>query len=53
VQAVLTHQLQVLGMSALLTTTMPGMQDVIQELKKQGLRDMVKVIIGGGPVSRK
>ena len=53
VQAVREHQPQVLGMSALLTTTMLGMEDVIKELKKQGLRDKVKVIIGGGPVSRK
>jgi len=30
-----------------------GMEDVIKELKKQGLRDKVKVIIGGGPVSKK
>ncbi|TRZ53548.1 cobalamin-binding protein [bacterium] len=53
VQAVREHQPQVLGLSALLTTTMLGMGDVINELKKQGLRDKVKVIIGGGPVSRK
>jgi 5-methyltetrahydrofolate--homocysteine methyltransferase len=52
-QAVREHQPQVLGMSALLTTTMLGMEDVIKELKKQGLRDKVKVIIGGGPVSKK
>jgi 5-methyltetrahydrofolate--homocysteine methyltransferase len=53
VQAVKEHQPQVLGLSALLTTTMLGMEDVIQELKKQGLRDRVKVLIGGGPVSKK
>jgi 5-methyltetrahydrofolate--homocysteine methyltransferase len=53
VLAVREHQPQVLGLSALLTTTMLGMEDVIKELKKQGLRDKVKVIIGGGPVSRK
>jgi 5-methyltetrahydrofolate--homocysteine methyltransferase len=53
IQAVREHQPQVLGMSALLTTTMLGMEDVIKELKKQGLRDKVKVIIGGGPVSKK
>ena len=53
VQAVREHQPQVLGMSALLTTTMLGMGDVLEELKKQGLRDKVKVIIGGGPVSKK
>jgi 5-methyltetrahydrofolate--homocysteine methyltransferase len=53
VQAVRDHQPQVLGMSALLTTTMLGMEDVIKELKKQDLRDKVKVVIGGGPVSKK
>jgi 5-methyltetrahydrofolate--homocysteine methyltransferase len=39
-------------MSGLLTTTMLGMEDVIEELKRQGLRDKVKVIIGGAPVSK-
>jgi 5-methyltetrahydrofolate--homocysteine methyltransferase len=53
IQAVREHQPQVLGLSALLTTTMLGMEDVIKELKEQGLRDKVKVIIGGGPVSKK
>jgi 5-methyltetrahydrofolate--homocysteine methyltransferase len=53
VQAVRDHQPQVLGMSALLTTTMLGMEDVLTELKHQGLRDQVKVLIGGGPVSKK
>jgi 5-methyltetrahydrofolate--homocysteine methyltransferase len=53
VQAVKDHQPQVLGLSALLTTTMLGMEDVIKELKNQGLRDKVKVLIGGGPVSKK
>jgi 5-methyltetrahydrofolate--homocysteine methyltransferase len=53
VQAVRQHQPQVLGMSALLTTTMLGMEEVIHELKVQGLRDKVKVVIGGGPVSKK
>jgi 5-methyltetrahydrofolate--homocysteine methyltransferase len=53
VQAVREHLPQVVGMSALLTTTMLGMEDVIKELKKQGLRDKVKVLIGGGPVSKK
>jgi 5-methyltetrahydrofolate--homocysteine methyltransferase len=53
VQAVRENEPHVLGMSALLTTTMLGMEDVIKELKNQGLRDKVKVIIGGGPVSKK
>lgn len=52
-QAVRDHQPQVLGMSGLLTTTMLGMGDVVEELKRQALRDQVKVIIGGSPVSEK
>jgi 5-methyltetrahydrofolate--homocysteine methyltransferase len=42
---------QVLGMSALLTTTAPEAGIVIQELKKKGLRNNVKVIVGGTAVS--
>jgi corrinoid protein of di/trimethylamine methyltransferase len=42
----------ILGLSALLTTTMPEMQKVIAELKNQGLRDKVKVLVGGAPVDR-
>ena len=53
VQSVRENKPQVLGMSALLTTTMLGMEDVIKELKNQGLKDKVKVVIGGGPVSKK
>ena len=40
------------GMSALLTTTMIYMQEIIQGLKDAGLRDNVKVIIGGAPVTQ-
>jgi 5-methyltetrahydrofolate--homocysteine methyltransferase len=42
---------QVIGMSALLTTTMPGMKKVVDLLKEKGLRGRVKVIIGGAPVT--
>lgn len=41
----------VVAMSALLPTTMPYMQRVIQELETRGLRDKVKVIVGGAPVT--
>jgi len=41
----------VLGLSALLTTTMVGMRDVIGCLKESGCRERVKVIIGGAPVT--
>src|SRR5512136_2781274 len=53
VEAVKTHQPQLVGCSALLTTTMPKMKDVIEALKEAGLRDSVKVMIGGAPVTDK
>lgn len=40
-----------LGLSALLTTTMPEMERVIQELGTKGFRDKLKVMVGGAPVS--
>jgi 5-methyltetrahydrofolate--homocysteine methyltransferase len=42
---------QVLGMSALLTTTMNNMQGTLQALEAAGLRGQVKVVIGGAPVT--
>lgn len=51
VQAVKDHSPQVVGMSALLTTTMPVMKGVIDALEKENLRGGVKVLIGGAPVS--
>ncbi len=51
VAAVKEYQPQVIGLSALLTTTMLVMKDVIELLKEEGLRDRVKVIIGGAPIS--
>ena len=41
---------QVLGLSALLTTTMPEMENVINMLRDRGIREKVKVMIGGAPV---
>jgi 5-methyltetrahydrofolate--homocysteine methyltransferase len=43
-------QPQVLGLSALLTTTMPEMENVVHMLQTGGLRENVKVMIGGAPV---
>ena len=43
----------IVGLSALLTTTMPEMQNVIRELEGRGLREKVKVIVGGAPVDAK
>jgi len=42
---------EVLGLSALLTTTMPEMQKIINALNAKGVRDQVKIMIGGAPVS--
>lgn len=52
VKAVKEQQVQIIGMSALLTTTMLNMKDTIEALKKAGIRDQVKIIIGGAPVTR-
>lgn len=51
VEAVKEHQPDILGISALLTTTMPQMKIVIEELEKANLREKVKVIVGGAPVT--
>jgi len=51
VKAVQEHQPDLLGMSALLTTTMPSMEKTILALKEAGLRDRVLVMIGGAPVT--
>jgi len=40
-----------LGLSALLTTTMPEMENVLQELGAKGFRDTLKIMVGGAPVS--
>jgi 5-methyltetrahydrofolate--homocysteine methyltransferase len=40
-----------IGLSALLTTTMPSMETTVKALTEAGLRDQVKVIIGGAPVT--
>jgi len=51
IQAVKEHKPDILGMSALLTTTMTNMGKVIDLLKEGGLRERVKVIVGGAPVN--
>jgi methylmalonyl-CoA mutase cobalamin-binding domain/chain len=45
------HQPDILGMSALLTTTMPYMKVVIDALKERGLRDKYIVLVGGAPLN--
>jgi len=53
VQAVKEHSADVLAMSALLTTTMLGMRDILEAIEEAGLRDQLKVIVGGAPVSQR
>ena len=51
VNAVRENKAQIVCLSALLTTTMNYMQEVIEALKQSGIRNQVKVMIGGAPVS--
>lgn len=53
VEAVRNHQPQVVGMSALLTTTMLEMKNTIQAIERAGLRNHVKTIVGGAPVTER
>ena len=50
-EALVEHRPDILGMSALLTTTMPYMQVVIDTLKERGLRDDFTVLVGGAPLN--
>jgi 5-methyltetrahydrofolate--homocysteine methyltransferase len=43
----------IIAMSALLTTTMPAMRSTIEALKQAGVRDKVKVLVGGAPITQK
>jgi len=52
VEAVREHKPEILGLSALLTITMPVMGEVIEGLKAAGIRNRVKVIVGGTPVTK-
>ncbi|MDO9086157.1 MAG: corrinoid protein [Anaerolineaceae bacterium] len=52
IQAVKENGAQIIAMSALLTTTMPNMKNTIEALKEAGIRDQVKVMIGGAPVTQ-
>ena len=52
VSEILERKPQLVALSALLTTTMPFMKSTIEELKKSGVREQVKVMIGGAPVTQ-
>lgn len=49
--AIHEHRAHILGMSALLTTTMPYMATVVQRLEEAGLRSSIKVLVGGAPLN--
>jgi len=51
IEAVKEHNPDILGMSALLSTTLPAQKEVIEVLKENNLREKVKVIVGGAPVT--
>lgn len=51
IDAIKEHDADILGMSALLTTTMPYMRVVINALKEQGMRDDIIVLVGGAPLN--
>lgn len=50
-EAIQEHDPDILGMSALLTTTMPYMREVINALKEEGIRDNLVVLVGGAPLN--
>jgi 5-methyltetrahydrofolate--homocysteine methyltransferase len=50
-EAFRTKQVNIVALSALLTTTMPSMKQIIDEFKAAGVRDQVKIIVGGAPVT--
>ena len=52
VETLKKEKADILGLSALLTTTMPEMQKAIEVLEVEGLRDKVKVIVGGAPIDQ-
>jgi 5-methyltetrahydrofolate--homocysteine methyltransferase len=53
IEAIREKKAQIIAMSALLTTTMPAMKTTIDALKQSGIRDQVKVLIGGAPITQK
>jgi len=53
VSAAVDNNAQVIGMSALLTTTMPSMKNTVEALRVAGLSDKIKTLIGGAPVTQK
>ena len=53
VQAAIDNDCRIIACSALLTTTMPVMGEVVEQVKSAGIRDKVKIMVGGAPVTDK
>ncbi len=53
IETVQSKNANIIAMSALLTTTMPAMRTTIDALKQAGIRDRVKVLVGGAPITQK
>ena len=53
IDAIREHQPEFVGISALLTTTMPTMRETIAAFENAGIRDSVKVLVGGAPITQK
>jgi len=53
VSAVSEHGANLVGISALMTTTMPAMRATIEALRRAGVRNQVKVLVGGAPITQK
>lgn len=51
VDVVKRENVEILALSSLITTSMPSMKDTIEQLKKHNLRDKVKIMVGGAPVT--
>jgi 5-methyltetrahydrofolate--homocysteine methyltransferase len=52
IDAITTNEVDLIGLSALLTTTMPMMETTINAITRAGLRNQVKIIIGGAPITQ-
>ena len=47
----ITNDVDIVGLSALLTTTMPAMEETIKAIEDSGLREKIKIMVGGAPVT--
>ena len=52
VNAIKEHKPNVIGLSALLTTTLPEMKKIIEKIKEEGIRDQIKIVVGGSSLTQ-